>query len=71
MTTDPLVIRYEHDVPARDGRRAFLAGEEYAVPDAATARREHPDAVIAGHLSGKPYTAKQATAENAGKAAPE
>lgn len=70
MSNDSLVIRYENDVPARDGRRAFLAGEEYAVADASAAATHHPDATIIGHLDGKPYTPKTSAAR-VSAAAPE
>lgn len=45
-----VLIRYTKDVPARDGRRAFVKGEEHAVASAAVAAKVHPDATIVGDL---------------------
>jgi hypothetical protein len=50
-----VVIEFPRDVPATATRRGFVAGERYAVPDAATARRLYPEAVIVGYEDGRPY----------------
>jgi hypothetical protein len=52
-----VVIEYQRDVPARDGRRAFLRGERYVVASVAAAQRYHPDAVILAYEDGAPYHA--------------
>lgn len=54
---NPVVIEYRADVPARDGRRAFVRGERYVVASAAEAHRVHPDAVIVAYEDGTPYHA--------------
>lgn len=66
--TKPVLIRYARDVAAKDGRRAFTAGEEYVVPSADDAARVHPDAKIVGHEDGTPIQ-KAAAKESHDKAA--
>ncbi|MGI8475526.1 MAG: hypothetical protein ACR2OO_04035 [Thermomicrobiales bacterium] len=66
--TKPVLIRYARDVPAKDGRRAFIAGEEYVVPSSDDAARVHPDAKIVGHEDGTPLQRPTAAKESHDKA---
>lgn len=45
----PVLIRYTRNIAAKDGRRAFIKGEEGVVASVATAERDHPDATIVGY----------------------
>lgn len=64
----PVVIEYREDIPARDGRRAFVRGERYVVISAGVARRVHPDAVIVAYEDGTPYQAQPAEEMHHGRA---
>ena len=57
MPSNPIVVVYINDVPAADGRRAFLAGERYEVPSTDAAEAVHPDAVY--EATNKPVTTKK------------
>ncbi len=45
----PVIIEYQRDVAAADGRRTFFKGERYQIPSLADARKVHPDATVLGY----------------------
>lgn len=54
-----VVIRYVKDSAAGPSQAAHIAGEQFTVTDAATAKAKHPHADILKYADGRKYVAAQ------------
>lgn len=54
-----VVIRYTRDIKAQPNQPAHIAGEQFVVTDAATAKALHPHAEIVKYANGKAFVRAQ------------
>ena len=54
-----VVIRYTRDIKAAPNQPAHIAGEQFVVTDAATAKELHPHAEIVKYADNRPFVRAQ------------